>query len=81
MLTTERYTYDPIGQLIGDDHENISNIEWDHRNKIRHIQHDAGTAADLEFRYDAGGLRVTKIVKPRTGGSVDLTGADWTYTY
>jgi RHS repeat-associated protein len=82
MLTTERHRYDLIGQLIVDDHENISNIEWDHRHKIRHIQRDANiTDSDLEFRYDAGGLRVTKIAKPRTGGSIDPTGADWSYTY
>lgn len=76
------YTYDEIGNLIDDNQEFIDNIEWTIYGKIRRITRDAGsTKPDLEFRYDAMGNRICKIVKPKDGSGNLLDQKQWTYTY
>lgn len=78
------YTYDEIGNLIDDNQEFIDDIEWTIYGKIRRITRDNTTdKPDLEFRYDAMGNRICKIVKPKVGGPT-YTIADqkeWAYTY
>ncbi len=69
------YDYDEIGNLIEDTQGHIEEILWNNSNKIERIKFDNGDPT-LEFRYDAGGNRVVKIVKP------SLTdGTTWIYTY
>ncbi|MEL6133571.1 MAG: RHS repeat-associated core domain-containing protein, partial [Bacteroidota bacterium] len=73
---TNNYIYDPSGNLIEDKQEGIANIVWNADGKIRSITRTVGNAMpDLEFRYNAQGHRVIKVVKPTDQET------DWTYTY
>lgn len=58
------YTYDAIGNLIGDNSENISTIRWNLQNKITEIDKPD---SKLFFTYDPLGNRVSK--KYVTNGS------------
>jgi len=65
MNTQNNYSYDEIGNLIKDNAEEIANIEWTVGGKIKSITRTtSSTLADLEFRYDTQGNRISKIVKP-----------------
>lgn len=73
------YAYYEDGNLKSDVLDNISQIHWNVANKIDRIEFTAGATGkpeEIQFRYDAMGERVTKIVKPTV--SDDKT---WTYTY
>jgi RHS repeat-associated protein len=75
------YDYDKIGNLVKDVSEEIDTIVWNVYGKIeRVVRTSASTKSDLEFRYDAMGNRICKIVKPRDGVS-RLDQNAWTYTY
>ena len=64
------YGYDKLGNLIHDTKEEIGNIEWTVTGKISKIIRTSGsTKANLEFRYDASGNRIQKIVKPSGSGN------------
>jgi hypothetical protein len=67
------YIFDAIGNLIHDQAEQID-IVWNNAGKIVEIRPfdvDAEPKPALEFRYDAMGQRVAKILKPRsTDGSI-----------
>jgi RHS repeat-associated protein len=80
-ISSNRYIYDNIGNLIKDVSEEIDTIVWNVYGKIeRVVRTSASSKSDLEFRYDAMGNRICKIVKPRDG--TGLTDQDaWTYTY
>jgi RHS repeat-associated protein len=75
------YVYDSIGNLVKDVSEEIDSIIWNVYGKIdRIVRSGSSTKSDLEFRYDAMGKRICKIVKPRSGaGRRDQS--YWTYTY
>ncbi len=82
---TNNYKYDEVGNLIKDNQEEILKIEWTLYGKIKKIvRTSASVKPDLEFKYDAGGNRIAKIVKP-DGSSLENGGADnptlWTTTY
>ncbi len=81
QTTTNNYTYDATGNLISDVAEEIASITWTVGGKIKSINRTtSSTKPNLEFEYDGMGNRVTKIVKPRSGGAV--TSQDqWTYTH
>ncbi len=81
--SANNYDYDNIGNLIKDDQEKISNIEWTVYGKIKKITRTvvAGAGSDLEFMYDAGGNRVCKIEKTKTAGGVLNPQSQWNYTY
>ncbi|MBA3986167.1 MAG: RHS repeat-associated core domain-containing protein [Flavobacteriales bacterium] len=71
------YHYDQTGNLIKDIQEGIDAIEWNVSGKISKITRTPGSGhADLEFKYDASGNRVSKTVKP--AGS---TSSGWITTY
>lgn len=75
------YTYDKIGNLVGDALEEIAKIDWRADGKISKITRTTGsTKADIEFVYDVNGNRVAKIVKPRVAAGVKSQ-LYWTYTY
>jgi hypothetical protein len=58
------YIYDATGNLVKDKAEGIDTILWNVYGKIRHIKRDTmSTKPELEFKYDASGQRVVKIVK------------------
>ncbi|PCI98236.1 MAG: hypothetical protein COB15_06210 [Flavobacteriales bacterium] len=81
--TPNNYSYDAKGQLIQDKAEQIANIVWRPDGKVEKIERfNSATvnAPDLEFQYDASGMRILKIVKPRTGGMLS-SALDWDYTY
>jgi RHS repeat-associated protein len=69
--------------LIADVQEEIADIQWTVFGKIRTITRTStSNKADLEFRYDASGQRVCKIVKPKDGTTHALLDqSHWTYTY
>lgn len=74
--STHNYSYDERGNLIQDKAEEIDEIVWTAEGKIKEIIRTAGsTKPNLEFRYDASGNRIVKIVK----NSPDEV--DWDYTY
>jgi len=77
--STWNYQYDAIGNLISDKQEEIAKIEWNVNGKVQSIHRTAGsTKPDLEFKYDAMGHRIAKIVKPWN----QLNNPDgWTITY
>ena len=56
----DNYTYDPIGNLIGDNAEGISNIIWTVYGKIKSITKTNGTV--ISYTYDATGNRISKTV-------------------
>ncbi|MBI1183057.1 hypothetical protein GC194_02205, partial [bacterium] len=74
--TTGNYHYDPIGNLISDKQEQIRNIEWTVYGKVSKVQRaDTSGKANMQFKYDASGNRVVKLVKPTPN---PIT---WRYTY
>lgn len=80
--STENYSYDNIGNLLQDKQEGIDKIEWTVYGKISKITRTPGTSdkPDLEFKYDAMGHRVEKIVKGKAS-KVLVDPSQWTYTY
>ena len=58
----DNYTYDAIGNLIGDNAEGIAsgNITWTVYGKIKSITKTNGTA--ISYTYDASGNRISKSV-------------------
>ena len=85
--TNNNYVYDNIGQLVSDEGETIERILWSVRNKVRHVLRnglpmaDGSFPPDLEFQYDANGMRIWKIVKPRNDQGELLSQSAWKYTY
>jgi RHS repeat-associated protein len=80
-MNAGNYQYDAIGNLIADAKEEIGNIAWNNQGKITSLTRVTGsTKPDLEFLYDASGMRIGKIVKPRTGAVLQPEDK-WTYTY
>lgn len=66
---SDNYRYDEIGQLVYDAQEGIDDIEWLVTNKVSKITRNSSSPKpDLEFRYDALGNRIMKIVKPQSAG-------------
>ena len=66
--SSNNYDYDDIGNLIKDNQEQIASIEWTVYGKVHSVTRIAtSTKPDLEFRYDAMGNRVMKIVKDKNG--------------
>ena len=60
----ENYVYDAIGNLIQDKAENIL-IEWNVYGKISKITKNPGILEQvIEYKYDASGNRIQKIVYP-----------------
>jgi RHS repeat-associated protein len=71
------YSYDEIGNLVKDNQEGISNIDWTVYGKIKQITRTAiSTAKNLVFEYDAAGNRVSKT-SYGNGQPANL----WTTTY
>lgn len=54
------YDYDAIGNLIKDDAEGITNVEWTVYGKIKTITKSSGMI--ITFNYDASGNRISKKV-------------------
>jgi hypothetical protein len=84
VKTANNYQYDELGNLVHDTKEEISQIKWTVTGKISKIVRlNTSSKPDLEFKYDANGTRIQKIVKP-VGSSVERGGADdptqWTKT-
>lgn len=76
---TWNYQYDAIGNLVKDKQEEIEEITWTVKGKIKTIHRIVtSTKPDLEFRYDAMGNRIAKIEKP---SGYLTTPSQWTYTY
>jgi RHS repeat-associated protein len=51
------YTYDAIGNLIGDSKENITSVDWTVYGKIKTITRNG---QNISYTYDPGGNRVSK---------------------
>ncbi|MEQ9187508.1 MAG: RHS repeat-associated core domain-containing protein [Cryomorphaceae bacterium] len=71
---TGNYTYNSIGQLIGDVQANISDISYTASGKVKQITLGTGTVNYVKFDYDAFGNRVRKLIE-------DPVTADKSYTY
>ena len=69
------YSYDAIGELVGDNASNISNITWTAYGKIKSIAkpHQSPSTVDttISFTYDASGNRISKT--ETAGSSVTTT--------
>jgi RHS repeat-associated protein len=68
QMSPFNYTYDAIGNLIKDNSEGITSINWNIQNKITGI---TKTGAQIDFAYDALGVRVYK--KYHSGGNTTET--------
>ncbi len=76
------YSYDNLGNLVGDNQEDILNVDWNVYGKIKSITRTAlSTKPDLEFTYDAEGNRLSKIEKTKTAGGILQASNLWNYTY
>ncbi|MET0391615.1 MAG: choice-of-anchor L domain-containing protein [Chitinophagaceae bacterium] len=76
---TKNYSYDEIGNLTKDNQEEIAEIKWNVYGKVSEvIRTEASNKPNLEFRYDAAGNRIMKIVKPKNSLA---NPAGWTKTY
>ncbi len=61
---TNNYEYDEIGNLIYDETEKITNIEWTVYRKIKNIYRQG--LPTISYIYDAGGNRIQKKVGDKT---------------
>lgn len=62
---TDYYSYYDNGNLKSDTYAQIEKITWTNSGKVKTIEREQSSdMPDLEFRYDALGNRVAKIVKP-----------------
>jgi len=78
---THNFLYDEVGNLIKDRTEEIHTILWTAKGKVKAIVREQGSLkSDLDFRYDAGGNRILKVVKPRNSSGL-LPEGQWVYTY
>ncbi|MBC9814026.1 hypothetical protein H9Y05_16250, partial [Crocinitomicaceae bacterium CZZ-1] len=68
-MESGNYKYDAIGQLVSDDDEDISSIEWTVTNKVKQITKTNGIT--IRFEYDGLGNRIAKHVTE--GGDVTST--------
>ncbi|SFX85766.1 RHS repeat domain-containing protein [Cytophaga hutchinsonii] len=73
--TAGNYTYDNIGNLIGDVSEQIASITWNREGKVTALTRSTGsTKPDFIFKYDVNGRRIYKEVKGKTpAGALDNT--------
>lgn len=75
------YKYDKIGQLIQDNSEAISNIEWRYGDKkVKIYKRNDANSPNVEFKYNPFGQRILKIERKRTNYVEDQTD-NWIYTY
>ncbi len=74
------YTYDAIGNLIGDVAEGIDKIEWTVYGKIKSVtkNNSAPVKTDLEFEYGPNGNRSLKRVKHKDAAG-NITSIEETY--
>ncbi len=72
------YNYDAIGNLTADEAENIERIEWNIYGKISKITKGYPDNNVIEFKYDAMGNRVAKIIKPAASLTNPQT---WNYIF
>lgn len=81
-LNSSNYYYNLIGELTADVSQKIGEIKWTASGKIKSIERtlSSGTNTEVEFKYDAFGNRIQKIVKPSYNGT-PLSPDQWTYTY
>ena len=64
----DNYSYDKIGNLVGNSIENIQRINWTVYGKMASLS--KGGSQGLSFGYDAGGNRVTKVAVGADGTGV-----------
>ena len=78
---TLNYTYDNIGNLIGDVSEQIANIGWNREGKVISLTRSSGSVKpDFIFKYDVSGKRIYKQVMSKTpAGVIDNTKTTYTY--
>lgn len=81
--TGNNFGYDAIGNLVRDNSEHISSIQWRADGKVAAVIHNGGSneGPDLEFSYDALGNRIAKRVRPKdSSGNLQASiNDDWTY--
>ena len=64
----DNYEYDAIGNLVRDEQEEIDRIDWTVYGKVKAVRRKAGSEKPyLEFGYDAGGNRISKLVRDKDG--------------
>jgi RHS repeat-associated protein len=75
------YTYDNIGNLVGDVSEQIANIGWNREGKVISLTRSTGSLKpDFIFKYDVSGKRIYKQVMNKTpAGLIDNTKTTYTY--
>ncbi|MBI5539819.1 MAG: hypothetical protein HY951_07155, partial [Bacteroidia bacterium] len=85
----QNYGYDELGNLKINQQEGIEEIRWSNTGKVREVLRESAcihphVCDDLEYKYDAMGNRITKIVKEfgstSNNGGIDDP-ARWNYTY
>ena len=80
QASTANYTYDNIGNLIGDASEQVANITWNREGKVTSLTRAAGSAKpDFIFKYDVNGKRIYKQIIGKTGGAIDNSKTTYVY--
>jgi RHS repeat-associated protein len=67
---SNNFKYDPIGNLVKDNQEGISNIKWSVYGKILEIQKTTSSSNSIKrikYAYDVQGNRISKIVENNNG--------------
>ena len=80
------YTYTARGELETEAWAAIGAARWTQAGKLRRVERNGnsvngGYPADLAFRYDAAGHRVSKTEKPWDNNGSLLAEEDWTTTF
>jgi YD repeat-containing protein len=68
--------YDPLCNLVKDDAEKITNIDWSVYGKILSITKASTTARPVQkinYGYDASGNRISKIVNKQGAAANEYT--------
>jgi hypothetical protein len=76
----DNYTYNKIGELTGDNQENMI-LHWrtgDH--KLSKIERTDQDSPEIDFYYNPFGQRTMKVEKPRDNYGV-INPSTWKYTY
>lgn len=79
--TGNDYSYDGNGNMIQDWNKNINSITYNHLNLPTYVQVAYGNTGNIQYVYDATGVKQRKIVYTWSGGTTTTTDYAGNYIY